>query len=336
MTETWEISDAARRLHRDALVWDMVWPLEPWCGNDYDKLSLFADAGVNLVSITLAGDNHNVGEAVQRIAAARHDIEQYSSDIHVVETIGDIDHAREHGKLAVSFHLEGTRCFERNLHMVDAFYRLGIRHSLLAFNQTNSAGGGCAEHQDGGLTRFGHQLVEQMNKVGMLIDLSHTGAQTTMDAMEASSKPVVFSHSNSSTVAPHYRNISDAQAIACAALGGVIGISSSNEYLGVQTTTPEAIFRHIDHFVSLLGAESVGLGLDMVFDHEALSAWIRTRPAEWPGAEREDWQGFNYAIPAYFPRLTELLLDHGYPEAAIRGILGDNFRRVCTAVWRSD
>jgi len=329
----WHVSPTAAALHRDALVCDMVWPLEPWCGNDWHRLSQLHAAGVDMVSLTLAGDNHNVSEAVQRVGAARRKLLDSDEHLILVENTADIERAKTTKKLAVGFHFEGTRCFERNPDLVETFYRLGVRHTLLAFNQGNSVGGGCGEKADGGLTRFGGQLLTEMNRVGMIIDLSHTGRRTTMDAMEVATRPVLFSHSNAEGLVPHFRNIDDEQVRACAATNGMVGVSSSSDYLGEQVSSPQAMFRHIDYFANLVGPEHVGLGLDIVFDHDALNAWIRTRPDEWPGTEASDWPGFRYARPSDYPVLTELMLDAGYAEDDIRGILGGNFLRVCAANW---
>ena len=330
----WNISEAAAALHHDALIWDNVWPLEPWCGNDYDKLSRFALAGFNVVSITLAGDNHNISEAIQRVAAARHTILEQPDPFVLVETVEDVFRAKQDGRLAVAFHFEGTRCFERNLEIIEAFYALGVRHTLLAFNQSNSVGGGCAENDDPGLTKFGVRVVKEMERVGMLVDLSHTGCKTTMDVMEIASKPVVFTHSNAATLFDHWRNLSDEQIRACAATGGLVGVSGSSGYLGDDRAANETIFEHIDCLVALAGPEHVGLGLDVVFDEEPLNRYVRSRPDEWPGTEAPDWPGFHYAKPEQIPALTEMMLDRGYREHDIRGILGENYVRICGEVWQ--
>lgn len=330
----WSIGEEAARIHRDSLVWDMVWPLEPWCGNRWDKLGRFQAAGYNVLSITLAGDNHNIGEATQRVAAARREVLSKPDELVLVESVDDVTRAQVENKLAVAFHFEGTRCFERNLDVIESFYQLGVRHTLLAFNQSNSVGGGCAEKTDGGLSNFGRQLVREMERVGMLLDLSHTGRRTAMDAMAMSSQPVVFTHSNSDVVAAHFRNLEDEQAKACAATGGLVGVSSSNEYLGVERSNVDAIFRHIDYYVELLGPDHVGLGFDVVFDPVALSDWIRTRPDEWPGKDDPAWPGFTYGLPEDGPRITELMLQHGYDEVSIRKILGQNYLRICSEVWK--
>ena len=330
----WPVSEKAADLHRSSLVWDMVYPIEPWCDNDYDKLARFKSAGFDLVNLCLAGDNHNVGEAIQRIAAARRVILANPQDYVLIDSVDDILEAKSENKLAIAFHCEGTRCFERNLDTIEAFYALGIRHTLLAFNQTNSVGGGCAEKTDGGLSNYGRQLVAEMERVGMLVDLSHTGFTTTLDAMEIASQPMVFTHSLVDSVNGHFRNIKNEQITACAATGGVIGMSGASLYLGDDDCSNEAIFRHIDHIAELVGTEHVGLGLDLVFGADKLNDWLRGRPEEWPGADDPDWPGFNYASPEQIPALTELMLDRGYSTTDVRNILGENWLRVCRQVWK--
>jgi membrane dipeptidase len=325
--------DEAATLVRDRLVWDNVWPLEPDVGNDLNRLPEFRAAGFDVLSLTIAGDNHSSGEAFARVAAARRRIEA-TPGARLVDSIAGIEQARGEGALAVLLHFEGTRCFERNLDLVDAFYRLGVRHTLLAFNQSNSAGGGCAEAEDGGLTRFGRRLVAEMERTGMLLDLSHTGRRTSLEALEQATKPAIFSHSNADAVWPHFRNLTNEQIRACAATGGLIGLSGSSIYLGDAAVRGETMFRHLDHVVQLVGADHACLGLDIVFETEALNRYMRARPEEWPDAARPDWPGAHYARPGQIVELAALMLDAGYGVSAVRGILGENLVRVCGSVWR--
>ena len=332
-TSDWPVSKNTADFYQHSLVWDMVYPIEPWAGNDYKKLERYQAAGVNLVSLCLAGDNHNISEAIQRIGSARREILTQPERYGLVETLDDIQRAQQSNKMAIAFHCEGTRCFERNLDMIETFYALGIRHTLLAFNNDNSVGGGCAEEHDRGLTRFGHRVVEEMQRVGMIVDLSHTGRQTSLDAMAIASKPMIFSHSVADGVHTHYRNLTDDQIKACAATGGVIGMSGSNGYLGDKQASNETLFKHIDYIAERVGPEHIGLGLDLVFDHQIVNDWIRQRPEEWPGADDPNWPGFRYAVPEQIPALAELLLAKGYSEEIVRGILGENWRRVCQQCW---
>src|SRR5437867_5042307 len=168
-----DIAQTAARLHSCALVWDMVMPYEPQMGNDLGLMSRYRAAGFDFVSLTIAGDDHGVADAIKRVAAVRARVLREPESYVLVETADDVLAAKAQGKLALGLHFEGTRLLERNLEMIEVYYKLGIRHCLLAFNQANSVGGGCAERFDGGLTRFGIKVVAEMNRVGMLVDLSH-------------------------------------------------------------------------------------------------------------------------------------------------------------------
>lgn len=326
-------------LWRQALIWDNVWPVdlpdEDPVGNGWHMLERFRAAGFDVVSTTLSGDNHGSDRALALVAWARQRIAR-SDNIALIGSIDEIPAARADGKLGIVFQFEGTRCFERNLDLIEAFYALGVRQTLLAFNNANSVGGGCAEKHDGGLTSYGRRLVAEMQRVGMAVDLSHTGERTSLDALEIATRPCLFSHSNAAALHPSFRNISDAQAIACAATGGVIGISGASEYLGDPVCATETIFAHIDHFASLVGIAHVGLGLDLVFDADALNDWVRQRPDEWPIAADPAWPGFRYATPEQMPGLIGIMADHGYGENDIRAVLGENMVRLCRAAWGAD
>lgn len=330
----WEIGRAAAQLHRDAVVWDMILPLMASVGNDLDLLDRVAAAGVNFTSLTVAGDDVGLAETILRFAAVRASLARRTNAVRLAFSVDDILAAKAEGKLAVGLHLEGVRCMERNLDMVQLYYDLGVRHSILAFNQNNSAAGGCAEEHDAGLSRFGRRLVVEMNRVGMLIDLSHTGRESTFQIMEASTAPVMISHSNAHRVFPHYRNVTDEQIKMCAEAGGVIGVSGATAYLGSNEATVEALARHIDHIAALVGPQHVGLGTDYVADAGALHAYLLDRPDEWPSGQNPELRPRGFLPPEHIPQLTELLLTRGYSEVDVCGILGGNFIRLCRSVWK--
>jgi membrane dipeptidase len=328
------IDETAAKLHQEALVWDMVLPLQASAGNDISILDQVHAAGFDFVSLTIAGDDCGVGEAIRLLASARREIAEARGKYLLVTSVADIINAKSSGRLAVGLHLEGTRCLERDVAMIEIYYALGIRHNLIAFNLANSAGGGCADDVDGGLTRFGRRVVEEMNRVGMVVDLSHVGYRTTMDILDRSQAPCIISHSNPQGVWPHYRNVRDDQIQRCAAAGGVVGISGSSAYLGVETSSVEAVFRHIDYVVRLVGTDHVGLGLDFVRDPNALARYVVANPDMWPSFQGRTFTGLTFLPPENAPQLTELMLKRGYQTADIRKILGENFLRVMKQVWK--
>jgi membrane dipeptidase len=332
--QNWGVGEAAAKLHREALVWDMVLPLQASAGNDISILEQAHAAGFDFVSLTIAGDDCGVGEAIRLLASARRQIARADGKYVLATAADDITNAKSSGRLAVGLHLEGTRCLERDVAMIDIYYALGIRHNLIAFNLSNSAGGGCADEVDGGLTRFGRRVVDEMNRVGMVIDLSHVGYRTTLDILDRSQEPCIISHSNPQGVWPHYRNVRDDQIRRCAAGGGVVGISGSSAYLGVETSTVEAVFRHIDYVAQLVGADHVGLGLDFVREANTLARYIVANSDMWPPFQGRDFGGLTFLPPEKVPRLTELMLNRGYHTPDIRKILGENFLRVMKRVWK--
>ncbi len=252
----------------------------------------------------------------------------------LVNTVDDILTAKNDGKLAVGLHLEGFRCLERDLDMIETYYKLGVRFVHPIFNLVNSIGGGSADRIDIGLTRFGIKVVHEMNRVGMLVDGAHAGYETTMEMMEVSEAPVIFSHLGCHAVREHFRNVRDDQIKACAANGGVIGITSAGFYLG--DTDTETYFRHLHHVVELVGPRHVGIGLDSVDKPglEFLKRYIDERPDEWPGKEQGMWEPMACFEVEQLPELTDLMLKRGYSEEDVRGVLGDNWLRVCRQVWK--
>lgn len=332
-----KVDPRARALMDSTVVWDNVWPIDlpgnESVGNTWNRFERFAQAGVNAIGLTLAGDNQNASEALRLTGWARNEMRARPL-LRLVRTVDDILAAKRDGKLAVVLQFEGTRCFERDLNLIELFYDMGVRQTILAFNSANCTGGGCADPVDGGLTPYGRRFIHEAERVGMLIDLSHVGRKTSLDALEVAQKPMLFSHSNANAVHRCFRNIDDDQARACARTGGLVGVSGSSEYLGDQQCRTETLFRHLDHYVQLVGAEHVCIGFDVVFDAEPLSRWARGRPDEWPMTKDPAWPGFNYAVPEQLEGLVGMMLARGYAESDVRAILGQNYLRVCRQVWK--
>ena len=325
------MDDRAAALYRDSLIWDMVFIYEPDMGNGANLFDRYRAAGVDFISVHPAGDRHNIGEAMRRIARCRADILGHPNAV-LIESVEDILAARASGKLAVSLHLEGFRCLERDLAMIEVYYQLGVRFVHPVFNLINSIGGGCADRHDIGLTKFGLKVVAEMNRVGMLVDGAHAGYRTTLDMMEASSQPVIFSHLACYGVQPHMRNVRDDQIKTCASRGGVIGITSAAFYLGAATA--EKYFEHLDYVVRMVGPSHVGIGLDFLDNVAPLVAFIEARPDEWPGKEEGSWEPMVFLGPEILGRVTALMVAAGYRDDDVRGILGGNWMRICRQVWR--
>lgn len=316
----------------DFFVADMIFIYEKSFDNDYRLFDKYIKSGVNFIQGHPAGDAHNVSQAVQRISAMRRDIKLNADICELVLSVDDVRAAHSKGKLAVSIQLEGFRCLERNLDMIDTYYDLGVRLCHPIFNVSNEIGGGCADGNEFGLTRYGRAVVQRMNEVGMIVDGAHCGHKTQLDMLEFSDAPVVYTHHGAYTLHNHLRNLRDDVIKGCAQKGGVIGISGAGYYLGGHPT-PELLFKHVDYVVQMVGSEHVGIALDWCANAQHVSDQMKRDPNDWPNGP-EYWAPVEFSPPSFFPALLELMNKAGYSDQAIAGLLGENWMRVCRQVWK--
>jgi len=211
----------------------------------------------------------------------------------------------------------------RNLDDVDVFYQMGQRLTQLTYNSGNRLGAGC-KAVDHGLTEFGHSVVARMNTLGMAIDVSHCGERTTLDAIEASTKPVLITHSNCKSLAPGVaRCKTDAEIVAAARKGGVIGLTGVRHFVRTKDpVTMDDVLDHFDHVVKIAGIEHVGLGSDTDLD----------------GRDKRGVSTMLYDIAGLqgverVHDLTDGLIKRGYTDEHISLALGGNFQRALTAIW---
>lgn len=323
------ISAQAQQIHDRSLVWDThaCFPLEP--NADLSELKRYSNSGVNFVSLNIGMDMDSFDNIIQVLARFRNHIAAHSNDYVLALTVKDILEAKESNKLAIAFDLEGSDPLLGNINLVSFYYDLGVRQMLLAYNKDNRASGGCMEGKIG-LTDFGKDVIREMNRVGMVVDVTHMGYRATMEAFETSTAPVIFSHSNPKALLEHARNITDEQIKACAQTGGVIGINGIGDFLGGISS--ELIVQNIEYVMNLVGPEHVGIGLDYVVDKQELMDYITGNPDVFPPEKFNDYLAF--VEPEQFPEFTELLYQKGYSEQIISGILGGNFLRVAEKVWK--
>ena len=339
ITEIPDVSEKALSLFVNNMVWDDLMPWLPGVNVDGvdDILPRFHEVGVNFISLTLAagaGLGSSINSTMRQIGKVRREIDQRSDWLTLATSVAEIREAQKNNKLAVNFNFQETLPFENELDMIQVYYDLGVRQALLAYNQKNLVGDGCAERTDSGLSNYGVEVVKEMNRVGMLVDGSHSGYRTTMDAMEISESPFIFSHSNPHFICPHYRSIKDEQIKACAQTGGVIGINGVGYWVGDVNASTESIFRCLDYTVEMVGAEHVGLGFDYVKNIDGIIDAVRKAPLAWPAYEGKEMVKHNYAGAEQMIDLVQMMLDQGYPDDAIVGILGENWARVCDQVWK--
>lgn len=227
----WEVSEKAAELHQRAFVWDGHAGFG-YHGAEYlRELDRWHNAGVNLLSLNATYDRKPWELGIECISKYRQWVRERSDQFVLVDTIDDVQRARREGKLALTFDVEGMRALNGDTGMVDFYYRMGVRQMLFAYNLNNQAGGGCHD-EDCGLTDFGRDVIREMNRVGMIVDCSHTGYRTAREAMDASEAPVIFSHSNARALCDHERNIPDDLIKAAAETGGFVGVTGVSMFLG--------------------------------------------------------------------------------------------------------
>ncbi len=331
---------AARDIYPNSLVWDDHCGFTVSTDSDLDALLRpWHDAGVGYLSINVYYDRQPWGEAFKDIASLRCRLSSETPYCELVSDVAGIDRARAAGRMAVAMDIEGMNALDGQVDRIQSYYDLGVRHMMIAYNRNNLAGGGCHD-DDIGLTNFGRKVISEMNRVGMVVDCSHAGVSTSMDAMACSDDAVVFSHSSPRALVDHERNITDEQIKACAATGGVIGVSGVNLFLGEVEATPTAVSKHIAYIAALVGVEHVGISLD--FDPEEEEIY-RASAAETVMDDRGNtyWpDGAGYDRPAQtlhvrrLPDISDALVERGFDTNEIVAILGGNFRRIAEQVWK--
>lgn len=257
--------------------------------------------------------------------------------VRLVTSTREILEAKEHGQVGVLLGFQNTSPFSDDYRMVEVFHRLGVRIAQLTYNNQNLVGGACYEPVDSGLTRFGKVIVAEMNRVGMLIDLSHVGNRTSLDAIAASSQPVAITHSNPTWFVDSPRNKPDAVIDALVERGGVIGCCLYPNVVGGAETTLADFCKMVARLCEQVGVRHVGLGSDCTRDWgQDYVAYLRDgrwrptdqhNPPQWP--EWPEW----FTGPADLPAVTEGLLDVGLSEDEVTAVLGGNWLRLFDEVF---
>lgn len=319
----------------DALIWDDHSGFDPTPDFNLERLEDWRQAGVDYLSIDVGYDVIDWRLAIRNLGAYVTWLEKRADRFLLVRRADDVLEAKRTGRMAISFDLEGMSALNGESSLVSLYYRLGVRQMLTAYNKNNLAGGGCHD-KDIGLTAFGRQVIAEMNRVGMLVDCSHTGYRTTMDIMEAATQPVIFSHSNPKALRSHGRNITDDQIRACARTGGVIGVTGLGYYLPDRASSAIALADCVAYVRDLVGVDHVGLGLDYTppDPKDAGDADLAAHPDFWPPAEYAPPWPMKDTPPGVFTQLAALLLERGWSDGEMRKILGENFLRVARAVWK--
>lgn len=254
-----------------------------------------------------------------------------------VHRTADILAAKEAGKTGIILGLQNTDAFEGNPGYVGLFRELGVGIAQMTYNTQNFVGSGCYESRDGGLSDFGREIVAEMNRVGMMCDLSHVGPKTSHDVIVESKQPVTYSHCLPAALKAHPRNKSDEELRFVADHGGFVGVTMFPPFLakGSSATIDEYVAA-IEHVLNLVGEDATGIGTDFTqeqdaafFDYLCLDKGRGRRLTTF--TELANPEGFRRIRD--FPNLTEALDRAGWRESRIRKVMGENWLRVLGEVW---
>jgi len=290
--------------------------------------------GVTAVNATIAAW-HDPGETVNQIADIYQLYGEHGDLIMPAECVDDIYAAKERGRVGMILGFQDTAPMGDNLGLLAVYHRLGVRIIQLTYNFENRVGYGCQAPEDKGLTPFGREAVAEMNRLGILIDLSHCGPRTTLEAIELSEKPVAITHSNAANQFPHPRNKSDEAIKALAAAGGVIGALSFPAML--TANLPATVDDYLDavgYLVELAGVDHVGLGPDFMEEMlpETVAAVLGGLPPEVVKQLQSMPPVQGFASVSEMPNVTRGLLER-YGEGDARKIMGGNWLRLYGEVW---
>jgi membrane dipeptidase len=347
---TAEYSERAVRLVRESVVIDMLgllsldFPLMArWTANPElfgeKELQKLRESGITVFHPAVGTGGQNAYDSTLRFVAGWNAfIAGQDQHFMRIDTPADFDRAKSGGKIGILIGVQNSEHF-RSVADVALFHGLGQRVSQLTYNARNMIGDGSTERTNVGLSDFGVAIVERMNAIGMAVDVSHSGDQTTLDACAVSKKPVLFTHSNVRALAPgHPRCKTDDAIRAMAKSGGVMGITGVRMFVkNSEPTTVEDFLNHYDHVAKLVGPQHLGIGSDIDLDgYDDMPAEENRRlRAGYKGSygfrEKIDIEGVDHPKRVY--DLAEGLIRRKYSDADIRGILGGNFRRVLSEIW---
>jgi membrane dipeptidase len=341
------VSPEAAELYRRALVLDCN-SAPPGLTGELQiaqaDLDMARGCGVSVIKCSLGGINSDFAATVEEIAFFQRMIEVHPAYFLQVRVPADMERAKREGKMGIIFSFESADMFEGDVQRIEIFRNLGVRVMQLSYNRKSPFAAGVMEPAGGGLTQLGKQAVDQMNSLGVAIDLSHANTQTTADAMAASSKPVITTHAGCAAVHPHPRNKTDEQLRALAAKGGVMGIYDL-PYLAASPKQPtlDDYMAHMEHALKVMGEEHVGVGSDVgigPFDTSQrgmaeFNKEEQQRQKAGLAAPEEDRP--TYVVGLNTPRRIEVIADQllkrGYSARVTEKIIGRNFVRVFGETW---
>lgn len=328
-----------RALHASAIVVDAACPLL----EDRRYLDWYIQGGVT-VAVPTAASTETASQALRAIASWKRAIAEDARLVQVAAADAIVA-AKAAGKTGILLHFQGADPIEDDLDLVHAYKDLGVGVIQLCYNVKNRVGDGADERTDAGLSYFGVELIKRLNAARVVVDCAHTGVRTSLDAIAASTAPVVVSHGNPRALHDSRRNLPDDLIRAIAASGGVIGAVGFPGFVGPETRpTLDRFIDHIAYLADLAGVDHVGLGIDYYLGQHPVTpedaarrqydAWIASgkwRPGTYPPPPHHYPDAI--ATPRELPNLTARLLARGFAADDVRKVIGANWLRVWRAVW---
>jgi membrane dipeptidase len=306
-------------------------------------------SGITAVNLTVSGGGNGSAaflNTVRAISFAHRECTVHPETFTIIRSVADIRAAKAARRVGLILGFQDGTALEDDITRVDTFHGLGLRILQLTYNLRNLLGDGCLEAANGGLSAFGRRVVDRCNALGILIDLSHVGERTTMDAIAASRMPVAFTHSGCQARTTVPRNKTDAQLRALAEKGGVIGIYLMPFLRASGQPTKDDFVAHIEHAINVCGEDQVGVGSDLSITPLDLSVdfrnthadFVRERRRQGVSAPGEAEDVFNYVpdfnTPRRMEQIADLLAARGHSSVRIEKLLGGNWMRLFGTVWR--
>ncbi len=321
----------------EALAEAMHWPFEMALSGKSDLLRAWFDQG-GLTCGTYGIDIHDGCDPVLNRWEALTATYAQLPWLRCVTTAAEIRQAKREGLIALYAHCQPVHPLPRELQAIDTAYQKGLRSLMLTYNRMDFVGVGCTERVDAGLSMFGIELLQHCNDIGMIVDVSHCGHLTTLDACRHSRRPVNANHTAARAAYDHARGKSDEALRAIAETGGVIGVVAAPPFL-TDSPTPsiEHMLNHIEHIADLVGWQHVALGTDWPL--QAPDAVLKALEVEMSNAgfREQDRLDLTQRLAGFddcrdLPNVTRGLVKRGYSDEQIQGILGENALRVFEAV----
>ena len=306
---------------------------------DWESLANhYEEYGYAAFSTTISNGSEGALAVLERIDVMKAWIDENSDRFTLATTVQDLIDAKEAGVVAVMLNSQSMDMLDEDIANVQRYWDLGIRQMNFSYNQTGPYSAGMVDNDplasDMGVTELGAAVVAEMNRVGMIVDCSHSSWETCIEAVELTTKPMMISHSNSYTLYENLRNVSDEAIRAVAATGGVVCVNFLGGFLNGQVqATPEAIAKHINYIGQLVGKQATCFGVDYVENYAVALGPIIGNPEKYPPE-----QGYGLptqmAPPADAWAVSRVLEEqHGWSESEIRGLMGGNLMRLYEANW---